>query len=108
VDGSSFGNPGRGGFSGLIRNDIGEWMHGFSGSCGRASNLMEELYAILKGLQLAWDLGYRTITLESDSKSAIDLILEDDNNFHPHAIVLGQIRIFRARNWSLIIVLSYF
>jgi hypothetical protein len=36
VDGSSFGNPGRGGFSGLIRNDIGEWMHGFSGSCGRA------------------------------------------------------------------------
>ncbi|GAU35993.1 hypothetical protein TSUD_211300 [Trifolium subterraneum] len=71
VDGSSFGNPGRAGFGGLIR------------------------------LQLAWDLGFRTIILESDSKSAINLILEDDNNFHPHAIVLGQIRIFRARNWSL-------
>jgi ribonuclease HI len=83
-------------------------MHGFSGSYGRASNLLAELYAILKGLQLTWDLGYHIITLESNSKSAIDLILEDDNNFHPHAIVLGQIRIFRARNWSLIIVLSYF
>ncbi|XP_045786980.1 uncharacterized protein LOC123882215 [Trifolium pratense] len=76
-------------------------MHGFSGSCGRASNLLAELYAILKGLQLAWGLGYRTINLESDSKSAIDLILEDDNNFYPHAIVLGQIRILRTRNWSL-------
>ncbi|PNX68839.1 ribonuclease H, partial [Trifolium pratense] len=72
---------GRAGFGGLIRNDIGEWMHGFSGSCGHASNLLAELYAILKGLQLAWGLGYRTINLESDSKSAIDLILEDDNNF---------------------------
>ncbi|GAU35798.1 hypothetical protein TSUD_155730 [Trifolium subterraneum] len=101
VDGSSFGNPGRASFGGLIRNDIGDMMHGFSGSCGHASNLLAEFYAILKGLQLAWDLGFCTIILESDSKSAIDLILEDDNNFHPHAIVLGQIRILRARNWSL-------
>jgi ribonuclease HI len=73
-------------------------MHGFSGSCGRASNLLVEIYAIFKGVQLAWDSGYRTITLDSDSKSAIDLILEDDNDCHPRAIVLGQIRIFRAQN----------
>jgi hypothetical protein len=76
-------------------------MHGFSGSCGRASNLLIELFAFLKGFQLAWELSYCTITLESDSKSAIDLILEDDNNFHPHVIVIGHIRIFQTRNWSL-------
>ncbi|KAK2375206.1 TMV resistance protein N [Trifolium repens] len=91
----------RAGFGGLIHNDIDEWMHGFSGSRRRASNLLVELYAILKGLQLAWGLGYHTITLESDTKSAIDLILEDDNNFHPHAIILGQICMFQARYWSL-------
>jgi hypothetical protein len=28
-------------------------------------------------------------------------MLEDDNNFHPHTIVLGHIRVFRTRNWSL-------
>jgi hypothetical protein len=50
---------------------------------------------------LIWDLGYRTIILESDSKLSINLILEDDNNFHPHTIVLGKIRIFRVQNWSL-------
>jgi ribonuclease HI len=101
VGGSSFGNPSRVGFGGLIRNDIGGCMHGFSGSCGRASNLLEEFYVILKWLQLAWELSYCTITLESDSKSSIDLILEDDNKFYPRAIVLGQIRIFKTRNWSL-------
>ncbi|GAU36490.1 hypothetical protein TSUD_316160 [Trifolium subterraneum] len=67
-DGFSFENPGCAGFGGLIRNDIGEWMHGFSGSCCHASNILAELYAILEGLQLAWNLGYRTITLECDSK----------------------------------------
>ncbi|MCI84652.1 ribonuclease H protein, partial [Trifolium medium] len=52
VDDSSFGNPGRASFGGLICNDIGKWMHGFYGSCGCASNLLAELYAILKELQL--------------------------------------------------------
>jgi len=46
VDGSSFGNPGNAGFGGLLRNDIGVWLHGFSESCGRASTLLAELSAI--------------------------------------------------------------
>ncbi|PNX92651.1 hypothetical protein L195_g015791 [Trifolium pratense] len=62
VDDSSFGNPARPSFG---------------------------AYAILKELQLDWGLGYHTITFESNPKSAIDLILEDDNNFQPHTIVLG-------------------
>ncbi|MCI11085.1 ribonuclease H protein [Trifolium medium] len=74
VDESSIGNPGNAGFRGLLRNDRGNWIHGFSGSCGRASNLLTELSAIWSGLQLAWDLGYRSIVLESDSQAALDLI----------------------------------
>nr|ABN09101.1 Ribonuclease H [Medicago truncatula] len=102
VDGSSFGNPGRAGFGGLIRNDVGGWIHGFSESCGRVSNLLVELYAILNGLQLAWDLGFRIITLEPDYKSALDLILDNDTTYHPHAIVLGRIRTLMSRDWSLL------
>jgi hypothetical protein len=36
---------------------------GFTKSCGygHASNLMVKLYAIFKGLQLTWDLGYHRI-----------------------------------------------
>lgn len=55
MDGSSFGNPGRAGFGGLMRNHIGEWMLGLSGNCGLASNLYAELMAIFMGLDLAWN-----------------------------------------------------
>jgi ribonuclease HI len=56
------------------------------------------IYAILNGLQLALDLGFRIITLESDSKSALDLILDNDATYHPHDIVLGWIRTFMSQD----------
>lgn len=39
MDGSFFGNPGRSGFGGIFRNSIGEWMLGFTASCGVSTNL---------------------------------------------------------------------
>jgi len=39
-------NPSNAGFRGLLRNDSGVWLYGFSRSCGRASNLLVELSAI--------------------------------------------------------------
>jgi ribonuclease HI len=40
--------------------------------CGRASNLSIELSTIWRGLHLTWDLGRRSVILESDSKKAMD------------------------------------
>jgi ribonuclease HI len=57
-----------------LRNNRGSWIHGFSRSCGKASNLVAELSAIWKGLQLTWNLGYKSIIMESDSQAALDLI----------------------------------
>lgn len=74
VDGSSFGNPGQAGYGGLVRNNLGEWICGFYGSCGVADNLIAEIYAIMHGLDLAWNRGYRDVILGTDSKSAIDLL----------------------------------
>jgi len=51
---------------------------------------------------LAWDLGFRIITLESDSKLTLDLILDNDTTYRPHAIVLGRIRTFVSRDWSFL------
>jgi len=102
VDGSSFGNPGNAGFGGLLRNDIGVLLHGFSGSCGRASNLLAELSAIWRGLYLAWDLGYRTIIMESDSKTALNLISkEHQHDFHPYGTLLSLIRKLISLPWSV-------
>jgi ribonuclease HI len=44
-----------------LRNDRSSWIHGFSRFCGKTSNLVAELSAIWKGLQLTWDLGYKSI-----------------------------------------------
>lgn len=58
VDGSSYGNPGRAGFGGLLRNSVGEWLIGYSGCCGIATNINAELQAIEHGLRLAWEEGH--------------------------------------------------
>ncbi|XP_024632920.1 uncharacterized protein [Medicago truncatula] len=56
--------------------------------------------AIWRGLQRAWDLGYRSIILESDSQTALDLIADTkENNFHPHATLLSLIRKFISLHW---------
>ena len=53
VDGSALNNPGRSSFSGLIQNEIGEWMLYFLGFNGISTNLHAELNVILFGLHLA-------------------------------------------------------
>lgn len=67
VYGSSYGNPGRARFSGFLRNNCGDWITGFFGFCGLASNLYVELLAIFTGLHVAWNAGFRLLVLESNS-----------------------------------------
>jgi len=49
---------------------------------------------------MAWDLGYRSIILESDSQTTLDLIADTTHNdFHPHASLLSLIRKFASLHW---------
>jgi len=40
INGSSFGNSCNAGFWGLLRNNNDSWIEGFSGSCEKASNIL--------------------------------------------------------------------
>lgn len=83
VDDSSLGNSGNAGFGGLLRNDMRIWIQVFFFfflTSSRASNVLAELSAILKGLQWAWDLGYRSILMESDSRSTLNILKEREGN----------------------------
>ncbi|XP_027164808.1 uncharacterized protein LOC113764959 [Coffea eugenioides] len=62
---------------GIIRDEAGHWLGGFSVGLGTASNILAELWAILRGLQLAWEKGYRKVIIESDSKAGMGLIEVD-------------------------------
>ncbi|KAF7802698.1 ribonuclease H [Senna tora] len=61
------------GCGGLICDHSGQWIQGFKKKIGFASPLSAELWGIYHGLKLAWDLGFRRIELENESRLAIDL-----------------------------------
>lgn len=66
IDGRSYGNSGRVGYGGLIRDHTGLWLLGFSGHVDFADILEAELLAILNGLMIAWNSRYRDVSCRSD------------------------------------------
>ncbi|KAF7839279.1 reverse transcriptase [Senna tora] len=57
TDGACSGNPGPFAIGGIIRNQDGNWISGFSGYIGFGSALKAELWAISNGIRLAKNLG---------------------------------------------------
>lgn len=66
-----------------------------------ASNLVAELLVIEHGLLIARCLCYRIVILESDSRTALDLIEDTTQGFHPLASLLNCIHRFRSMDWLL-------
>jgi hypothetical protein len=59
VDRSALANPWKAGYGGLIRKHNGSFQLGFFGSV-RISNILHvEIQALLTGVKLCWDTGYR-------------------------------------------------
>ena len=102
TDGSCLGNPRKAGFGGLLRDDQGAWIHGFSAKIDIIDVLAAELHAMRFGLSLAWDLGHRNILCEIDSKEAVRLTTADAfPYFHIHGTVLADIRALLQRQWNV-------
>lgn len=80
-----------------------EWIYGFSGSCGWTTNLNAELLTICYALRTAWQGGHLSVILESDSKSALEMINEGVSPFHPHAPLINHIRSLINRDWNVIL-----
>ncbi|KAH1222053.1 putative ribonuclease H protein [Glycine max] len=97
TDGTSIGNPVNAGFGGINGDQHGNWITGYSGSCGYTTSLNAELLAIYFGMNLAWNLGYKTIVCESDSKVALDLIMKGINSTHPYAPLIQKIEALRRQ-----------
>lgn len=74
---------------------------GFTGCCGISTNLNVELFAIYHGLVIAWEAGYIYVICESDSLSALSLINEGVDHFHPFALMIKGIQNLRSLQWSL-------
>ncbi|KAK7251106.1 hypothetical protein RIF29_34021 [Crotalaria pallida] len=99
VDGSSLGNPGPAGYGGLIHSSNGEWLCGFSGHVGHATNLQVELYVVLQGLMLAKELNCSSVVCQSDSMEALHLIQDGNHDMHQYACIIYYIRSLFRQDW---------
>ncbi|KAK4274299.1 hypothetical protein QN277_017543 [Acacia crassicarpa] len=100
VDGAVARSSGKAGCGGVIRNHRGEWLIGFNQNLGMAGVVESEEWAILMGLRMAWEKGFRKVILETDSKIMIDRLRigREDINC---SLVLLQIRNFLNRLWEV-------
>lgn len=67
VDGNAHLNPTAAAFGGLTRDNHGRFLRGFYGSLGNSTIMHAELRALLHGLEMCWEMGFKKILCYSDS-----------------------------------------
>ena len=91
-DGSSAANPGEAGAGGIIRNDQGQWLVGYSRKLGQATSTYAELWGVRDGLQLAVKRGLFDIIIEVDSQVVFDLICKELVDSHTLGSIIKECR----------------
>ena len=74
IDGSVLGNPGRAGCGGIIQNDRGEWLGGFSRCIGITTSFIAELWALRDGLSLCHNMHLQAIDIQIDAKAVVEIM----------------------------------
>ncbi|KAK9998309.1 hypothetical protein SO802_017912 [Lithocarpus litseifolius] len=74
IDGSALGNLGRASCGGIIWNDSGDWLGGFSRSIGVTTSFIAELWALRDGLTLCHNMHYPAVDIQTDAKAVVDVI----------------------------------
>ena len=103
VDRSCLGTPIWAGFGGLICNNAGFFLSGFSGLLQDSTCiLLAELTAFHKGLRLALDMGLDELVCYSDSLLSVNLISEGVSKFHAYTVLMQDIKdILATRNYTV-------
>ncbi|XP_027090440.2 uncharacterized protein [Coffea arabica] len=73
-DGCSKGNPGLSGGGGVLRDEQGNFLVGYSCFFGRLTSLHPELKALLFGVRLCLERGYTDLHIEADSLVLINMV----------------------------------
>ncbi|CAL9006319.1 unnamed protein product [Prunus brigantina] len=98
-DGSRNNTIGQIGVAGVLRDATGAWLKGYSVNLGIGSVLEAELWGIFWGLSLAWDSGFRTVEVESDSKVAVTLLHSLTIATHPLFNIINCCKVKMSDDW---------
>jgi len=89
TDGSFLGLPVRVGYGGIIINNAGFYLSGFSGYIQGSSDILHtELYTIYEGLLLAKNMRIEELVCYSDSLHCINLVKDPISKFHVYAVLI--------------------
>lgn len=89
TDGSAKGNPGIAGAEGIFRDSDGNRVKGYQHNLGQTTAVIAELWGLLSGLELAWELGCRKLHVELDSEIVCKMV---HNQKHPTALLRPFLR----------------
>ena len=80
------------GMGGVFRNNIGEWLLGYTKNTYARDALLAELKGIQAGLSTALDHGFKNLVLFSDCKKATQLLDQVVTHANIYANVIGKCR----------------
>ncbi|KAH9734521.1 putative ribonuclease H protein [Citrus sinensis] len=92
---------------GLIRNYCGEWVHGFGMNIGHCTITGAELWGLLQGLQLAWNIGIRQLLVEVDSRCITEILTTDTNHPNANSSLIQGIKRLLNMEWQVSLSHSY-
>ncbi|KAK8526228.1 hypothetical protein V6N12_020707 [Hibiscus sabdariffa] len=100
VDGSVGRATGMAACGGVICNEEGTWLIGFSRKLDLCSVLEAELWGLYEGLLTAWSIGIRFLLIESDYLEAVNLVDNRDSLLIVPTIIY-YIAELLTRAWSI-------
>jgi len=103
TDGSVFENH-RNGCSGsacggLVRDSSGCYLGGFTVNLGNTSVTLAELWGVVHGLKLAWDLGCKKVKVDIDSGNALGLVRHGPVANDPAFALVSEINELVRKEW---------
>ncbi|CAN1754317.1 Putative ribonuclease H protein At1g65750 [Linum perenne] len=101
TDGSVLQPSGLAAAGGALRNWEGRIVDAFTINLGKCSITRAELTGAVMGMERAWDVGVRELTVQLDSLCAIKLLSDPGGTDHQHACIVERFRALMSRAWQV-------
>ncbi|CAA0830741.1 Polynucleotidyl transferase- ribonuclease H-like superfamily protein [Striga hermonthica] len=92
---------GSGSAGGLLWDENGNWLGGFTVNIDYCSSMAAKLWGLFRGLSLAWDLGYRQVEAEVDNASVMSFAESLGDVSGVHSGLMRRIKDLMCRSWQV-------
>ncbi|KAK7244944.1 hypothetical protein RIF29_39773 [Crotalaria pallida] len=107
-DGACRGDSHEIGCGGVLRGSNGQWIRGYSKYLGVSSSpLIAELWGVLEGMQLAWDLGFKKVEAHLDCLEACKLLSGDNYGSYKGHSLVSRINWLKNKDWNVVFQHTY-